>query len=325
MPGLSTYAGASVVVTGATGFVGARVCRELGAHGARITAFHHEDGTGTWRLAEAAEAIRFVEVDLTDPVATRAALAEAAPVTVFHLATYYAADNDVDLPSMIDVNVKAGAVLVAACRGIESLRMLVNVGTCAEYGDFRDPADESTPLAPNNVYASTKAAQTIVMGQLGRDLGVQLVTLRLYNMYGECEKPSRIVPHVILSLLRGQPVAMTGGEQAKDYTYVGDVAEALLAAGASSDAAGRVVNIGSGTTITMRRLVEEIARHFPGSEELLEFGAKPYREDEMWFQGTDTSTAEDLLGWRAATSLEDGIARVVGWYRGNAERFYADE
>lgn len=316
------YDGAGVVVTGATGFVGARLTRELIALGADVTALHHEDGTGTWRLGEAADEIRFVDTTLDDPGAVRSALIAAAPKVVFHLATHYAIDNDVDIPKMVDTNVKAGAVLVSAARAVDSVRMLVNAGTCAEYGDFRGVADEHTPLAPNNVYASTKAAQTLVMGQLGRDLAVPLVTLRLYNMYGEYEKPSRIFPHVVLSLLRGAPVPMTAGEQAKDYTYVGDVAEAFLAAGAEPSAAGEVVNIGSGATVTMRRFVEEVAGHFPGADELLGFGAIDYRPDEMWFQGTSTDKAEALLGWRASTSLGDGVSRAVAWYRESADRHY---
>lgn len=314
----AAYAGERVAITGATGYVGARVARELVAAGAQVIALHREDGTGTARLGDAAGSIDFREVELTDFVRLREALADARPAYVFHLATYYAVDNDTDLGAMVDTNVKAGGLLVSACRDLPGLRMLVNTGTCAEYGDYRGPADEDTRLEPNNAYASTKAAQTLLMRQLGRDLGVPLVTLRLYNLYGEHEKPSRIVPAVALSLARGERVELTAGEQAKDYTYVGDVARAFLHAGAHPEAAGEIVNIGSGTTITMRALVEQIARHFDGGAELLDFGARPYRADEMWFQGTKTEKAERLLGWKATTPLSEGIARVAAWYLENA-------
>ncbi len=321
----AAYGGKRVAVTGATGFVGARLTRELVALGAEVTALSHDDGTGEWRLGDAAGAIRSVETDLGDPVSARAALAAADPETVFHLATYYAVDNDVDLAEMIDTNVKAAAVVVAASAGLPSLEVLVNTGTCAEYGDFRGQADEDTRVDPNNVYASTKAAQTVIAMQLGRDLEVPVTTLRLYNMYGEYEKPSRLVPHVALSLHRGREVRLTAGEQAKDYSYVGDVVRAFLAAGARpAAAAGEVFNIGSGSTVTMRELVEEIARHFPGSEELVRFGALPYRADEMWFQGTSAEKARRLLGWSASTPLSEGIASVVAWYRENADAWYAD-
>jgi len=316
------FDGLPVVMTGATGFVGGRLARELVARGARVTAIHRDDGIGTRRLEEAAASVRFVEADLLDPVAVRDLLDETRPAVIYHMATYYAVDNDVDLGAMIDTNVKAGALLVSACRDRADLRLLVNVGTCAEFGDFRGLADETTRIDPNNAYASTKAAQTVVMRQLGRDLGVPLTTLRLYNMYGEWEKPERLVPYVILSLMRGERVELTAGEQAKDYSYLGDVVDAFLAtAEKHGAAAGETLNIGSGVTVTMRGLVEEIAKHFPGSDGLVDFGAKPYRPDEMWFQGTSIAAARRVLGWEPRTSLADGIASVVGWYRDHAAEY----
>jgi nucleoside-diphosphate-sugar epimerase len=315
------YEGSDVVVTGGTGFVGRRLVSDLLGLGANVTLLVRvgdDDGRSL-----PAESPARVPVDLTDVAALTEALRTAKPSVIFHLATSYSVDNNVDLSQMIDVNVKAGAQLVAAASRLAVAPMIVNTGTCAEYGDLRGLADETAPINPNNAYASTKAAQTIVMRQLGRDLGVPLTTLRLYNLYGEWERASRIVPFVILSLLRGRTVELTAGEQAKDYTYVGDLPGAFLSAGVSPAAAGEIINIGSGRTVTIRALVEEIMKHFPGSEDIVRFGAKPYREDEMWLQATHTGKAERLLEWRAETSLEEGIARAVAWYRGASGDYYA--
>lgn len=308
------------LITGATGFVGARLARELLGRGDTVAALARPSGTGdAWRVVGLGDAIEWIEADLARPESVGRALDWAKPEVVFHLATHYAVDNRVDLAAMIDSNVKAGAVVTAACAGLDSLKLLVNTGTCAEYGDFRGPADETTPLAPNNVYASTKAAQTIVVMQLARDLGVPATTLRLYNMYGEYEKPSRLVPDVTLKLLRGERVELTACEQEKDYAYVGDIARAFIAAADAGQAcAGEIVNIGSGVTVPIRTVVDEIATHFPGSAELLAFGAREYRPDEMWFQGTSIEKAKRLLGWEPARTLAEGIARTVAWYRENA-------
>lgn len=311
------YADTRVCVTGATGFIGSRVVRELLALRANVTVLAHPGSQRSARLEGVADRVRCVPVDLCDPEAIRAALEAADPQVIFHLATYYAVSNNADLGAMIDTNVKASGLLVQAAATLPGLRMFVNAGTCAEYGDFRGPANEDTPLNPNNAYASTKAAQTLLAMQLGRDLGIPLTTLRLYNIYGEAEKPDRIVPYVALSLIRGQRVELTGAEQAKDYTYLGDMVEALLLAGDTPDAAGEIINIGSGVTITVRRLVEEVAAQFEDAGNLVVFGARPYRPDEMWFQGTRTEKAERLLGWKATTPLNEGIARVVDWYRAN--------
>jgi len=318
----STLADVQVLLTGASGFVGSHLARALREGGARVTALVRSGGTDTRRLAGVVGDIDWVEVDLCDGTALTEAVRGVRPEVVFHLATHYAAHNEVDLAAMVDTNVKASALMVSACSEVDGLRLLANAGTCAEYGDFREPADEDTRLDPNNVYASTKAAQTLIVQQLGRDLDVPTTTLRLYNMYGEWERPFRLVPSVALSLLRKERIELTGCEQAKDYSYVGDIAAAFLAAASQPDAAaGEVFNIGSGRTVPVRQVVEEIASHFSGAESLLAFGARPYRPDEMWFQGTSTDKARRLLGWESTTGFSDGIASTIAWYREHAGEY----
>jgi nucleoside-diphosphate-sugar epimerase len=123
---------------------------------------------------------------------------------------------------------------------------------------------------------------------------------------------------VILSLLRGDHVPLTAGEQAKDYSYVEDIVRAFVLAGSRpQDSAGRIFNIGSGTTVSMRDLVETIATHFDGADDLLGWGEVPYRDNEMWFQGTSIDAARSALGWEPEYDLESGIAETVAWYREN--------
>lgn len=313
----STYADASAVVTGA-GFIGSRLVRELLARGAAVTVLTLSPDADRTRLGEAAEDVRWVEVDLVDGEAVREALVGVDPAFVFHLAGVIDMSPAADPRRLVDGNVTASANVVAACAGLDSLRLAVSTGTCAEYGDLREPATEDSPVAPNNLYGVTKAAGVLVARQIAEERGVPLAVLRPYNLYGEHEAPARLLPHVVLSLLAGREVPLTEGEQTKDYLYVGDLAQAFLAAGASAEAAaGQVFNIGSGESVTLREFVTSVARALGADESLLRFGAVPYRENEMWRQGTSTAKAEALLGWRPSQSLAEGLAITVGWYREN--------
>lgn len=316
------YRGRHVVLTGYSGFVGNRLARELLAAGASVTALTRAGGGSDWRVRDLQGRVEMINADLCDPAGLRTVLEELWPSALFHLATYYSADDRVDLGEVVDVNIKAAVALVQACEGLQGLDLFVNTGTCAEYGDFRGTADEQTPITPASIYASTKAAGTICAGQLARDLGVPLVTLRLYNMYGEYESPSRIVPAVLLALLRGEVVPLTAGEQAKDYSYVGDIVRAFMAAPPSARrVAGEIVNIGSGSTVTMRAFVETLASKVGADMSLLHFGEVAYRPNEMWHQGTSIGKARELLGWEPALSLDEGLALVADWYRDNAHRY----
>ena len=316
--------GARVLLTGATGFVGASLARRLlTAHGCDVHAAVREGGGDRWRMQGIEDDITWHIVDLLDPAALTESVERISPDVIYHLATYYAVDQrGVDLSEMVDVNVKAGLNVVLAAKAAPDLRLLVNVGTCAEYGDLRDPATEESPLEPNSIYASTKAAGGIITRQMSEDEGVPMTTLRLYNMYGPFEKARRLVPHVILSLLRGEHVPLTGGEQAKDYTYIEDIVDAFVAAASRpTEAAGRVLNIGSGTTVPMRELVDTIAGHFDGGADLLGWGEVPYRDNEMWFQGTRIDAAQEVLGWSPAHDLNEGLAQTVAWYRENQDLY----
>jgi nucleoside-diphosphate-sugar epimerase len=315
---LNFFENRKIVITGVTGFIGSKLAKELLQRKASITAFFRPGSRNTWRISEILDKISIVEINLGDYKRVKEKLRGLNPDFIFHLATYYSVTDEVDFDEIIETNIKAGIVLVRASETLSSLKLFVNVGTCAEYGDLRERADETAPLNPNSIYASTKAASTIILHQLSRTLNVPLTTLRLYNLYGEFEKPGRIVPYVATSLLRGKPVELTGCEQAKDYSYLGDIVSAFLkAAERYENARGEVFNIGSGRTIKVRELVEEIIKQVGSGRELVRFGAKPYRENEMWYQATSIAKAEKLLDWRPQTSLQEGMEKTVAWYKEN--------
>ncbi len=312
--------GARALVTGAAGFVGARLVRELLAVGAEPFALDAPGSADAPRLA----GVRCprMEADLSDPAAARDAISEVDPHFVFHLAGTIDMSPRADAPALVAANVTAAANVVAACEHAASLRLAVHTGTCAEYGDARERTGEDSPIGPTSLYGATKAAGTLAARAVAGERGVPLAVLRPYNLYGEHEAPARLVPHVALSLLAGREVPLTGGEQRKDYLYVGDLAGAYLAAArAAKAAAGGVFNVAAGTAVSVRGLVEALADALGADRSLLRFGAVPYRDNEMWSQEADVSRAAEVLGWRAATTLEEGLARTAAWYRENRDLY----
>lgn len=314
----AAVAGASVVVTGATGFVGSRLVRELLAAGARVTALSRSLEPEPWRLAGVAGDLSWARVQYVSPSSLRAALEHAQPRYVFHLAALIDMGPDADAAALDAVNVTAAVDLVEACAELSDLRLFVQTGSCAEYGDIREPATEDTPLHPNTPYGASKARATEATLATAEKFGLPLTVLRPYNLYGEYEAKTRLTPHVALSLLAGRTVSLTAAEQVKDYHYVGDLAEAYLAAAANAPSAeGRVFNIGSGRGVTLRAFIETIADSLGADRELLAFGAQPYRENEMWHQTARIDSARELLGWEPTHRLEQGVAVTAAWYKEN--------
>lgn len=307
-----------VLVTGAGGFVGANLARRLLRDGHEVHLFLRPGGR-RWRIDELGDAARVHEVDLADETAVRASVEAARPDWVFHLAAHGAYASQRDVRRMVAANVTGTVNLVeaAARRGFESF---VHAGTSSEYG-FKDHAPhEREWIEPNSDYAVTKACATLFCRQAAQRLGLRLVTLRLYSVYGPYEEPTRFVPTLLVRGLRGELPPLVRPESAHDYVYVDDVSEAfLLAASGPRTEPGSVYNVGTGTERPAREIVE-IARRVLGVGAAPQWGSMPDRPWDTAHWVCDNRRIRQELGWRPVVSFEDGFRRTLDWLCSSPER-----
>jgi UDP-glucose 4-epimerase len=313
---MAELAGRRVLLTGATGFLGTHLARALVAARAEVHALRRDPGRGT-RLPAAG--ITWHSADLADFAALRAAALAAAPEVVFHLAAYGTTYGEQDETAAFRVNVAGSLDLWRALDGLPC--RLVVAGSCGEYGQARGKVREDLACRPTWFYPATKNAAVTLLSTLGRQHGREVVSLRPFGPYGPADNPERVVPQTVLALLAGREVALTAGEQLRDYAHVDDhVAAFLLAATRPLPATGAVYNVGSGEPIRLREMLAAIAGAVGGdAHRLLRFGAVPYRPDEVWEMCCDIRAAERDLGYRPRVALADGIARTVRWYREERE------
>lgn len=299
-------AGRRVLVTGATGFLGRHLCPALVAEGAEVHGMR-ASGTGT-----GAGAVRWHTADVRDAGALRAAVAAARPDLVIHLAAYGASADQRDEARMRAVNVGGTRALLES---VDPSVRIVMTGTCAEYGDVSGAAVESMPCRPVSPYAVTKHDAVHLVVDEARRTGRSAVVLRPYGPYGPDDHPTRVIPQAVLGLLRGDVVAVTEGRQRRDFSYVSDHVEALIRASVADGLApGAIYNVGSGVAVTLREALERVAKAVGGPGRL-DFGARPYRDDEIWEMVPDVSAAARDLGFRSAVPFPDGLALTVAWYR----------
>jgi nucleoside-diphosphate-sugar epimerase len=141
---------------------------------------------------------------------------------------------------------------------------------------------------------------------------MEVAWARLFYQYGPFEDDRRLVPAIILALLRGQEAQLTRGNQVRDFLHVRDVAAALSAV-TRSEVTGPV-NVGSAEPITVRALVETIASII-GRPDLLAFGALPDRPGDPAIVCSDNRRLVEECGWRRATTHPDGLRGTVEWWR----------
>jgi nucleoside-diphosphate-sugar epimerase len=312
MAEMADLAGRSVLVTGATGFLGTHLVRALTAAGARVHALRRRPDQGT-RLPS--EGVAWHLADLTDPAALGAAVEAAAPEVVFHLAAYGTAFGQQDRETALRVNVEGSLGLWRALDGVRC--RLVMAGSCGEYGQARGQVREDLACRPTWFYPATKNAAVVLLSTLGRQEGREVVTLRPFGPYGPADNLDRVVPHVLASLLAGREVAVTPGEQLRDYAHVDDHVQAfLLAATRPLPETGAIYNVGSGEVVRLRDLLEGLAAAVGGEAPgLLRFGAVPYRDSEIWEMTCSIEAARRDLGYEPRIPLAEGLRRTADWYR----------
>jgi UDP-glucose 4-epimerase len=310
-----------VLLTGATGFVGANLARRLLSDGHEVHVLARP-GRDQWRLEEIRQALVVHDVDLVVAEAVDEAVAQTDPEWVFHLAAYGAYSTQDDLGQAVQTNVMGTLNLVRACcqRGVAAI---VNAGSSSEYG-LKDHAPlESELPEPNSDYAATKASATIMSSHLARSRGVPLTTLRLYSVYGPFEEPTRLIPALVLCGLRSTLPPLVSPDVARDFVYVDDVTEAfVLAAKQPPGGEGRVYNVATGTQTTVRQAVDAIRRLLP-IEVDAKWGSMPDRHWDTNVWVGESGLIREELGWKPR-SFHEGLRLTVDWFEAEPtrRRFY---
>jgi dolichol-phosphate mannosyltransferase len=302
-----------VLLTGATGFVGANLARRLLADGHAVHLLVRPDHAG-WRIDAIRGDVRLHEVSLLDAGALAATVAGIRPDWVFHLAAHGAYPTQTDLDEMVRTNFSATINLVRTALQV-GFEAFVHTGSSSEYGFKDHPANEREWLDPNSHYAVTKAAATHFCRYTAISQRVPLCTLRLYSVFGPYEEPSRLMPTLVAHGLRGTLPPLANPDIARDYVYVDDVSEAyVLAASRPPAEAGGVYNIGTGIQTSLREVVE-VARRVLAIDAEPVWGSMPPRHWDTTVWVADNRAAREALGWQPRCSFEEGFRRLVAWAR----------
>lgn len=311
--------GGSVLVTGATGFLGSHLTRRLLALDHKVHVLARPDSDFR-RLRVCRDRLTVWIGDVTDFASMLHACRGARPEAIFHLA------GDTSLRALagdwgsLERAVSGGVgglmnLLRAANEAAPDLRCLVRTGGLEEYGAGPSPFVESQREAPCSPYSFAQVAGAHLSQMMQPHLPFAVVTLRPTLIYGPDQSSDFLIPGLIHALLRGRRFTLTEGRQRRDLLYVGDfVSAAVTAADRHDSLRGAVLNIASGEGHAIRDIATRIAGMVDATA-LLDIGGAPERATEIFDLVGDAALARAQLGWRPRVSLDEGLARTIAWHR----------
>jgi UDP-glucose 4-epimerase len=306
---------ATCLVTGAAGFIGAHLVRELQRCGvSKIVAL--DDLSGGFRENVPAD-VTFVEGSVTDRQFVDAVFRAHRFTYVYHLAAYAAEGLSPFIRSFNYTNNVVGSVNVIDAAVNYQVRCLVFTSSIAVYGSGQVPMRESMTPHPEDPYGIAKYAVELDLAAARSTFGLEHVVFRPHNVYGEFQnigdRYRNVIGIFMNQILQGAPMTIFGdGTQQRAFTYVGDIVGAMAQAAWTPAAYGRVFNVGADVACSVNELAANVANamHAPGHP----VTHAPARH-EVHAAFSDHSAAASVFGGNAHTPLDEGLSRMAQWAR----------
>jgi UDP-glucose 4-epimerase len=305
--------GIRVLVTGAAGFIGSHLSRELVKRCAEVFLID-KPGISTTRIKDILDEVRIHYIDITDFSSLKNCIREINPQKIFHLAAHVDVTRDWNIvEKMINVNIKGTLNLLKSLDGV-NYDCFVNTGTSEEYGDNPAPFHENQIPNPVSPYSASKVATTMFCQMLYKTRDLPVVTVRPSLTYGPGQDSQMLIPALIKNVSKGKPFKMTKGEQTREFNYIDDTVQGFILAGITPQAVGEVINLGGGVEYKIKDVVEMIL-NLMGSPVRVEIGALSYRPGETMHFYCSNEKAKKILDWRPTVPLKVGLKRTINWYK----------
>jgi len=307
------------LVTGGAGFIGSHLTEELLRRGEHVR-IADSLITGKRKNLAHLSGAEFIEGDLSDPVVARTAVQGID--YVLHQAAIPSVPRSVEDPVTSNrANIDATLHVLVAARDA-GVKRVVYAGSSSAYGDTPTlPKHEEMPTNPLSPYALQKLVGEQYMQLFTKLYGLETVTIRYFNVFGPRQDPSSAYSGVISVFARAlienkAPTIHGDGEQTRDFTYVDNVVDGVLRAVTAPGASGAVVNVATGSRISLNQLFS-VMKALTGSSVNVSYG--PSRRGDIKDSLADITKARTVLGYEPLVSLEDGLRKTLAWYRADLQ------
>lgn len=307
-----------VLVTGAYGFIGANLVRELLNKRAEVFTISRKDSQ-KWRLNDVLAQINDFDITLTDLSGLKRLGEKIKPEIIYHLASYGGHHFQNEEKKIIEINLTGTLNLLEALFNIP-YQMFVNTGSSSEYGYKKKKMKECDLLEPVSFYAATKASATLLGQVYAKYYKKKIVTFRPFTVYGPYDNSNKFVPTVIRSCIKGETVKLTNGASNHDYIYSEDLIRAYLMAPFNKKISGEVINLGTGRQYENEEVISLVEK-ISGKKIAVVKGAYKKHSWDTSYWVADNRLAYKLMGWKPEYSFKKGLLKTYRWF----ENYYKNK
>lgn len=317
-----TYSGKTIVITGGAGCIGSRLTRALvNTNAERIIVLDDLSSASEWNIPVSPN-VTFVKGSILDDAVLKKAFS-SKPSYIFHLAALFANQNSIDHPAD-DLMVNGmGTLKILQYSHINKVEKFVFASSgCSVYGS-KAPLplrEEFVSLHLDTPYQITKLLGEVYCNFFHNYYGLPVVLARFFNVYGPGEIPGRyrnVIPNFIYWALHKQPLPITGtGEETRDFTFVDDIVDGVLRAGATPEAVGEAMNLASGKETKVIELAKMINER-TGNAEIKFVNRRDW--DKIVRRRASIEKAKKILGYEPKIEIKEGIRRTLAWFEQNRE------
>lgn len=304
-----------ILITGGAGFIGSHTTEALLEAGLEVTVYDNLTTGKLENLADIRHRIRFIEGDIRDFEALKAALTDAD--AILHLAAVVSVPESIHQPHLAhEINATGTLNVLEAARQC-GIQRVVLASSAAVYGDNPEmPLSEDANLRSLSPYAAQKCLAEIYASVYAHLHGLSPIVLRYFNVFGPRQDPqspySGVLSRFIAAAANNQPITIFGdGHQTRDFVYVKDVAQAnVRALLAAPEHGGVAYNVGTGSAISILDAFELILKLSQGNGGV---NFDKAREGDILFSQASIDRASQALGYSPKYSFEAGLSHTIAW------------
>ena len=301
------------LIIGGTGFLGHHLTKKLSASDLSCTVLSRVEPNALKKIV----GVNYIQADLARQQEVNAVIEGSSYKYVINLGGY------VDHSPFMNGGMKVvethffGLCHVLNAINTSKIQCFLNVGSSNEYGMAKSPIGEDIDLSPNTPYAFSKVASSQFLEMLAKTEGFPAVNVRLFLAHGPGQLTNRLIPQLVTSCLKKEPIVISSPNLIRDFCYISDIVEGIYACLMSRDCHGHSINIASGIPVSIIRLAEMVIEICGSGSLNIDMGLARPNENETLF--ANISKAKTLVGWAPEVCLETGLEQVIRRMRGELD------